>query len=181
MKSNLINNPEDWTGKNIQGENLARGKFNNYNFSCSLLNGADLSNSDFKGANFQKAEMRGVNLTNAQLYGADLSFADLSGADLRRADLRGATLSGANLSGTKLSEIDLSGAKVRKAILSRSTGLEPEDINDLKQRGAIFESTLNPNNSANDERKKWWIQFVVTPLLIALIGAGVAIVNIYFK
>jgi hypothetical protein len=26
MKSNLINNPEDWTGKNIQGENLAGGQ-----------------------------------------------------------------------------------------------------------------------------------------------------------
>jgi uncharacterized protein YjbI with pentapeptide repeats len=178
MKPNLINNPEDWTGKNIQGENLAGRQFNKYIFSCARLNGADLSNSALKGANFQKAEMRGVNLTNAQLYGADLSFADLSGADLRRADLRGAILFGTNLSSTKLSEVDLSGANVREAILSRSSGLESEDISDLKQRGAIFESTLNLHHSAKDERKKWWLQFIIMPLLIALIGAGVAIVNI---
>jgi uncharacterized protein YjbI with pentapeptide repeats len=178
MTSNFKNNPQDWTEKNIQGENLVGGEFNKYIFSRAILNGADLSNSTFKGADFQKAEMRGVILTNALLYGANLSYADLSGADLRCSDLRGAILFGANLSSTKLGKVNLNGADVREAILTQSKGLEIDVINDLKQRGAIFENTLNLHNSSNNERKKWWLQFIVIPVVIALIGAGAAIVNV---
>jgi uncharacterized protein YjbI with pentapeptide repeats len=178
MTSNLKSDSQDWAGRDIQGENLIGGEFDKYIFNRAILNGADLSNSTFKGANFQKAEMRGVILTNALLYGANLSYADLSGADLRCSDLRGAILFGANLSNTKLSKVNLNGADVRNAILIQSHGLESEIINDLKQRGAIFENALNLHNLSNDEHKKWWLQFIVIPIVIALIGAGAAIINI---
>jgi serine/threonine protein kinase, bacterial len=81
---------------NLQGANLAAGKFEKADFSGAVLKDTVLSKGYFSYANLQNADLRG---------------ADLSEAYLNFANLRGANLCGANLKGVKVTEEQLNQAK----------------------------------------------------------------------
>jgi serine/threonine protein kinase, bacterial len=81
---------------NLQGANLAAGKFEKADLSDAVLKDTVLSKGYFSYANLQNADLRG---------------ADLSDAYLNFANLRGANLCGANLKGVKVTEEQLNQAK----------------------------------------------------------------------
>jgi serine/threonine protein kinase, bacterial len=81
---------------NLQGANLAAGKFEKADLSDAVLKDTVLSKGYFSYANLQNADLRG---------------ADLSEAYLNFANLRGANLCGANLKGVKVTEEQLNQAK----------------------------------------------------------------------
>jgi serine/threonine protein kinase, bacterial len=81
---------------NLQGANLAAGKFEKADFSGAVLKDTVLSKGYFSYANLQNADLRG---------------ADLSDAYLNYANLHGANLCGANLKGVKVTEEQLNQAK----------------------------------------------------------------------
>lgn len=81
---------------NLQGANLAAGKFEKADLSDAVLKDTVLSKGYFSYANLQNADLRG---------------ADLSEAYLNFANLRGANLCGANLRGVKVTEEQLNQAK----------------------------------------------------------------------
>ncbi|NEN91889.1 MAG: pentapeptide repeat-containing protein [Okeania sp. SIO3H1] len=112
------------------------------------LRGADLRGAYLSGAYLIRADLSGADLSGAYLIRADLSEADLSGADLSGAYLRGANLSGADLSEADLSRAYLSRAELEKSIVintkfsSNSQGMNEQLKQDLIQKGAIFEDSL---------------------------------------
>jgi serine/threonine protein kinase, bacterial len=81
---------------NLQGANLAAGKFEKADLSGAVLKDTVLSKGYFSYANLQNADLRG---------------ADLSDAYLNFANLHGANLCGANLKGVKVTEEQLNQAK----------------------------------------------------------------------
>jgi serine/threonine protein kinase, bacterial len=81
---------------NLQGANLAAGKFDKADLSGAVLKDTVLSRGYFSYANLQNADLRG---------------ADLSEAYLNYANLHGANLCGANLKGVKVTEDQLNQAK----------------------------------------------------------------------
>jgi serine/threonine protein kinase, bacterial len=81
---------------NLQGANLAAGKFEKADLSGAVLKDTVLSKGYF---------------SHADLRGADLRGADLSEAYLNFANLHGANLCGANLKGVKVTEEQLNQAK----------------------------------------------------------------------
>ena len=81
---------------NLQGANLAAGKFDKADLSGAVLKDTVLSKGYFSYANLQNADLRG---------------ADLSEAYLNYANLHGANLCGANLKGVKVTEEQLNQAK----------------------------------------------------------------------
>ncbi len=81
---------------NLQGANLAAGKFDKADLSGAVLKDTVLSKGYFSYANLQNADLRG---------------ADLSEAYLNYANLHGANLCGANLKGVKVTEEQLTHAK----------------------------------------------------------------------
>jgi serine/threonine protein kinase, bacterial len=81
---------------NLQGANLAAGKFDKADLSGAVLKDTVLSRGYFSYANLQNADLRG---------------ADLSDAYLNYANLHGANLCGANLKGVKVTEEQLNQAK----------------------------------------------------------------------
>jgi serine/threonine protein kinase, bacterial len=81
---------------NLQGANLAAGKFDKADLSGAVLKDTVLSKGYFSYANLQNADLRG---------------ADLSDAYLNYANLHGANLCGANLKGVKVTEDQLNQAK----------------------------------------------------------------------
>ncbi|NET72987.1 MAG: pentapeptide repeat-containing protein, partial [Sphaerospermopsis sp. SIO1G2] len=167
------NASDDFARKNINGANLSGRDLRNCNFTNVTANGADFSRAMLNGANFYGAEMRGVDLSKAILCGADLSESNLSGADLQRSDLSGAILYRANLSNADLTDIDLDGATVQDAKFINCQGLNQEMANVLKSRGEIVENTISSNPEKQERDTKWWIQYVIVPLIAALISSGV--------
>jgi uncharacterized protein YjbI with pentapeptide repeats len=164
---------EDWTGKNMQGDDFSCRNLKNYILRRANCNGTDFSHADMSGTNCQKSTIRGGILNKALLRGADFSSADLSGADLSGADLRGSILFCADLTDANLSDTDLTGANVRYAKLIRCQGLDQSAVDDLKQRGAIMDNSSNlppPGKSELGERRRWWLQFVLVPVAIASIA-----------
>jgi serine/threonine protein kinase, bacterial len=81
---------------NLQGANLAAGKFDKADLSGAVLKDTVLSKGYFSYANLQNADLRG---------------ADLSDAYLNYANLHGANLCGANLKGVKVTDEQLNQAK----------------------------------------------------------------------
>ncbi len=81
---------------NLQGANLAAGKFEKADLSDAVLKDTVLSKGYFSYANLQNADLRG---------------ADLREAYLNFANLRGANLCGANLKDVKVTEEQLNQAK----------------------------------------------------------------------
>lgn len=81
---------------NLQGANLAAGKFDKADLSGAVLKDTVLIKGYFSYANLQNADLRG---------------ADLSEAYLNYANLHGANLCGANLKGVKVTEEQLTHAK----------------------------------------------------------------------
>ncbi|MDY7013286.1 MAG: pentapeptide repeat-containing protein [Cyanobacteriota bacterium] len=157
--------------QNFNGQDLSNRDFNHRNFAGTSFNGSDLSHVKLNGANLQDVQLCGANLTEAKLCGAQLPGAKLSGATLGRANLTGADLVGADLrradfSHAKLSDANFSNANVQGANFGGSIGLSEEAKLDLKNRGAVF------NHSAHPPDAKWWVQFVVVPISVALVGSG---------
>lgn len=98
------------------------------------------------------AEIAGLNLIE-DLAGADLSSFDLKNANLRGADLRETNLSGADLSGADLRDANLSGASLKDTVMKNTrlgdnTGISKDMKLELKQRGAIFEDSLDNHTSS---------------------------------
>lgn len=118
----------DLSGAELSGANLSEA-----NLSGTDLSGADLSRATLRYAILSKTDLRCSNLRESNLAGTDLSKADLFGADLREADL-----SGANLKRTNLRKADIQGAFLKEGI-----GLSAQEIQDFKERGAIFENPLS--------------------------------------
>jgi uncharacterized protein YjbI with pentapeptide repeats len=170
---------EAFAGEDFSGRNLSRFDLSNFNLSGTNLNGANLSHAELNGAKLQDAQLRGVNLTEVKLCGANLSDADLNGADLRRANLSGAILCRAKLSNANLSDTNLSGTDVRDAFFGGSLGLAEDTKRNLKNRGAVFADSTAQRNSLLGKDMKWWLQFVIVPLIITSIGSGgiVSIIN----
>ncbi len=152
----------DWSGRNLSNRDLSGS-----NLTGAQLNGADLSNARLNGAKLRDAQLRGANLTEAELCGTHLTNVNLNGANLRRADLTGADLRRADLRNTNLRDTNLSGADVRGAKFKGSNGLTEDVKHDLKDGGAIFHQDML---GVVDTR--WWIQYVIVPLTVALIGGG---------
>lgn len=103
-----------------------------------------LSKNSCPGCNLSGADLSGSILEYADLSGADLSNANLSNTMLVEANLANANLSGANLSGATLRGADLggavlSGANVVGAYFLDAKGISPEQKEDLKSRGALFQ------------------------------------------
>jgi len=138
---------------NLSGADLSRANFR----KADLLK-ADLIGVNLIEANLTEANLHGVNLSGADLIGANLHGAELIGANLRGADLRGANLIEVNLIEVNLHGADLSGADFRDANLSgaelicnkvtnakfssNSPGMTEKLKQDLIERGAIFEDSL---------------------------------------
>lgn len=123
-------------------------------------------------AKFCGALLKQSRFCGAQLEGTLLIRADLTGADLSGAILRGANLRGADLSKADLTHTDLSQANVQEALFQGCIGLSKDAKRDLKSRGAIL-------HSSNSDTQ-WWVETVVVPITVALIGSGsiLGIVNV---
>lgn len=162
MSNNI---PNDMSGQDLSyrdwcDRNLARHQFNGCDFSHSKLNGATLSDSQLCGANFTQAMLCGTQLANTKLNGAkfyqtNLTGANLAGADLRYTDFRKADLS----------EVNFSNAKVEGAQFQGCKGISKETKHNLKNRGAIFQS-------GDRFDFKWWVQYAIVPLSVAVIGSN---------
>ncbi len=170
-----ITDTEALAGKKLSGYNLSGYDLSNLNLSGTILNGTDLSHSKMSGANLQNTQLRGADLTKAKLCGANLSDANLNGADLSGADLSGAILCRANFSNADLSGADLSGIDVRDTKFSENLGLPQSIQRKLKLQGADVGNSTNSINSGKE--LKWWLKVIIVPILIALIGSGVSIIN----
>jgi uncharacterized protein YjbI with pentapeptide repeats len=142
---------EAFAGKDLAGQNLSEKPFGNFNLRGTMFNGAILCRVNFNGANLSNAQLRGADLTGAELRGANLTGADLEGANLRGVDFSGATL-------TKVI--------VKGAELSANIGLSKELLAEWKKQGAKCEGYFEQPQS------RWWLQFVLIPILVALIGSG---------
>lgn len=94
------------------------------------LIGADLSGLTLDGVNFIRGNLSGANLQGSSLVNADLLFTNFTKADLRNADLRGATLN----------ESVWLETLVNNCQLGLGTGLNHLQRQDLKMRGAKFNS-----------------------------------------
>ncbi|MGD2180240.1 pentapeptide repeat-containing protein [Lusitaniella coriacea] len=158
--------PQDFSCQDLSNHDCNRS-----DLAGALFNGSDLSYAKLNGANLQNAQLCGANLTEAKLCGAQLPGAKLNGASLGRANLTGADLTGAdlrcaNLSYAKLSDANFSNANVQGARFFSSIGLGKDAKLNLKNRGAIF------NHSAYPPDVRWWIQFFIVPISVALLGSG---------
>lgn len=159
---------------NLPHDDLSHQDLSNQDFGFRDLrgwkfNGSDLSHARFQGANLEQAEFCGALLKQsrfcgAQLEGTLLIRADITGADLSGANLRGANLRGADLRKADLTHTDLSQANVQEAVFQGCIGLSKDAKRDLKSRGAIL-------HSSNSDTQ-WWVETVVVPIAVALIGSG---------
>ncbi|MBD2580140.1 pentapeptide repeat-containing protein [Oscillatoria sp. FACHB-1406] len=157
--------------QNFSGQDLSNRDFNHRDLAGMLFNGSDLNHAQLKGANLQDVQLCGANLTEAKLCGAQLPGAKLNGADLGRANLTGADLTGADLrradfNRAELRDANFSNANVQGANFNGSSGLSDEAKLDLKNRGATF------NHSVHSPDVKWWVQFVVVPIAVAVLGSS---------
>lgn len=107
----------DWSGCDFSGKNL---------------NHEDLADADLAGADFSYA-----NLEKAYLVGANLEDANLSHADIENIDLPGALLSDANLAGSKATFSDFHFANLTDANLT-GADLQQSSLNWSTWRGAIL-------------------------------------------
>lgn len=141
----------DLRGASLQGAILSATLFHG-----ARLRGADLTGvtadalgaheADMEGVLLKDAVLKGAQLIGVVLLDADLRGADLTGADLRGADLRYTNFTGADLSGANLSRCDLEGARLSGAVLTdarvagariaKISGLSPDQLQDLLNRGA---------------------------------------------
>lgn len=141
----------DYSGRGLEGAQLAKIRWA----------GAKLSGVSLRGANLREADLSGIHtlheqgwdvacrdLPDERFRAVDLSFADLRGAqlvgaDLRCASLRGANLENANLEGANLLEADLRNIKATRVRLSganlgRAT-LDGGDLQDASLTGAFLD------------------------------------------
>jgi uncharacterized protein YjbI with pentapeptide repeats len=187
LASNSSSNPDDifeiaklagldpteaFSKEDLSGRNLSKYDLRNFNLRGTILNGSDLSQAKLNGANLHDAQLCGASLIEATLCGARLPDADLKGANLRRANLKGADLRRANLRKADLDDAIFTGANVQGAKFGGNSGLTQEMKRNLKSQGASFEYFMDEGNSSIQKDIKWWLQFVILPLVIACIGSG---------
>lgn len=167
-----IDPAEAFVHEDLSGRDLSNRDLRNFKLMGTQLNGCNLSHARLNGAKLPDAQLCGVNLTEAKLCGAQLPDANLNGADLRRADLNGADLRRADLRNANFSDTHLTGANVQGANFAGSIGLTEDMKRDLKRGGAIFQDSAAGGNSLLKIDVRWWIQYVIVPLIGILIGSG---------
>lgn len=87
----------------------------------------------------ESLERQPLDLSNQDLSGAKLGGANLSGANLIKADFCLANLSGAVLRIANLVEARLSGTTVERARFGSAERFSPNQVEDLLDRGAVFD------------------------------------------
>lgn len=169
--NNSANN--DFSQQDLSYHDLSHCNFSHNLFIETKLNGCNLSYCNLNGANLKNAQLCGAVLTGASLCGAELHNARLNRAKLCQANLSGANLTGSNLRYATLKKVKLSDTifndvKVENAIFESCDGLTEDIKRTLKNRGAIFKDSISEVGNI-----RWYIQYVVVPILVALIGAGI--------
>ncbi|MEO1148455.1 MAG: pentapeptide repeat-containing protein [Cyanobacteria bacterium J06638_22] len=124
--------------------NFRRADLSGADFHCAKLSGANLSEAilsgvDINGSDISYTTLHRTNLRGADLHGASLIGANIRGSTLRGVDLRFARLCDANIRNTDLCGVDFSRAEISGAVITNCKGLSPDNIADLKRRGAIFD------------------------------------------
>lgn len=124
----------------LSGRKLTAARFVGGNFAGASLVGSDLRQAHLTGSNFGGADLTRADLSDAEITGVNLGGADLSHASLRSSALTGVNLKGADLSVADLSDAvavgvnfagaDLGHAMLSGADLSRSHGLDQDQLND---------------------------------------------------
>jgi hypothetical protein len=145
---------QDFSGRNMRGQNL-----DGADFTGALLKSTDFNGATLRGAIFKEADLRGATVTKTDLSGADLrdalmpffahetnlSRANLEGLDLRSAATFQVNFNGANLRGTSgwadVTACTFRGADLRGAnlVAARNVG-GSETMNDIFS-GAIYDAT----------------------------------------
>jgi hypothetical protein len=106
-----------WRGRiDLNGADLAGGKFGSVNFSGANLTTANLTDAELIGAS-----LVGVKLSCATLVSVNLADAILTNADFVDADLSGAVLINADLAGAKFVRAKLTNAELANAKFGNAT------------------------------------------------------------
>jgi hypothetical protein len=139
----------DLSNANLSNASLSKTNLIESNLSKALLSkanmrGAYLIDADLSNAYMAETDLSNAVLSKANLSGAHLLDADLSEADLSEADLSDANLFRANLSNANLSDANLSNAVLVDAILSGTTGITNEE---LEQHTRFLEGVIMPDGS----------------------------------
>ncbi len=121
----------DFTGAQMNGARVEKGKLTDCRFGGATLCDAEFEHSTFTKADFSKADLSRVHASGTifrecRFEKANLQRADLRGADLRGADLRGANLREAVLNDADLTNADVTGADFENAVL---TGAKLKGVN----------------------------------------------------
>ncbi|PZO60801.1 MAG: hypothetical protein DCF15_01435 [Phormidesmis priestleyi] len=135
------------SGADLSGTNLARAILCNLDLSGAELSeanliGADLSRTDASGADLSGTVLRYAILNTTDLRCSNLRGADFTGADLIQSNLFGADLREADLSDANLKRTNLGKADIRGTFLGEGIGLSAQNIQDYRDRGAIFENSI---------------------------------------
>ena len=131
------------TGRDLHAQNLtgdfSNAKFEQADFSKSLLTAVNFSRADLIGASFRNAVLSACNFSYADLDNADLSQSEISNCDLSHARLRGSDLSSSMFTEVKFDHADLDAASMSGTVFYRCS-FAGIDVKDLRERGAqIFE------------------------------------------
>jgi hypothetical protein len=120
-------------GRLPQRPDVPRGNLSGAHLPTAQLMGAELARAvlvgvNLSGATLMSANLSGAALNQSNLSSATLNAANLSDATLFDADLTGAWLIAADLSRTQLHGANLAGARVYQVNLTRSLGLDQNQI-----------------------------------------------------
>lgn len=130
-------------GRDLHAQNLtgdfSNAKFEQADFSKSLLTAVNFSRADLIGASFRNAVLSACNFSYADLDNADLSQSEISNCDLSHARLRGSDLSRSMFTEVKFDHADLDAASMSGTVFYRCS-FAGIDVKDLRERGAqIFQ------------------------------------------
>jgi len=115
--------PQDFTHRNLSGDDF---------------NGNTLTGNDFSHSNLSNATFVGTTLTGAMMIKTNLSRADLSRANLTNADLTEANLTNADLSSANLTNVDLTNANLTNADFNGGSNLTNTNFSGANLRGVLF-------------------------------------------
>lgn len=139
--------PQDFHDQTLHGHDFHSAVLDHANFDGADLQGANLVNVSLMGASLQGAKLVMVDATCASflqsnLEAAQLNYAKFEMASFELANLSGASFIGANLTaalfiGANLKEANFDGALVEGAVFDTTCGLPAEQLEALRQRGAM--------------------------------------------
>ncbi len=147
----------------MAGADVKDARFDNVNFSESVLSYMSFPGCSFAGSNFSGATMDHVELRGADLHGAILEKAILREAILDKANLDQSNLVSSDLRNASLKQITANAAKLRNANL-RSAQLQKSTIKAADLRGAQLDSAdlSNVDLSGSDVRRAAFTGTVLT-------------------